>query len=520
MRDSIRLRLLQKKRSPPRKKETRHQPPPQAQSQAEQQANKPLDQNDLVKWIVISDAPDYAAAESQWRNSKNFPVMARHPTYLDRFHKRDLRLGLKCLRAMNECAQQENARLEKEAEALGAAAWAQMMERSGGAEEADAASSMQFDTPMVDRSEKSLVVVLHFKQSFYQDKVLPLIQEAVGLAPQAHSPRTPSASGNIKHKHDLSRQHDASKTAYNAAATKPSPSPSAAESDPAVQEFPPTPAGYADGDDASAAAANAWQMETATQHSQQTSGFAAANANRNSRSPTPSECPPTPRAPDYCSSSPGAMPHDDVATSSLVPLDPMAMDVDVDVDVGAVGEDNDDDDDDDDDDGAGVVEIPARTDTPMGMPVATATTATTPSISFSSPALSKFQPTSNATPGLPLARPPPPFPSSSSSPFPFPVPQQFSTPQQSLRRSTRSTECKTDGASQQVQQQHQTQTQQKLPVEQLSVWQLQREILRLCAERETTRARNEVLREWMGGVRSAAAGAGVGGEVERMDVDG
>ncbi|KAK8177046.1 hypothetical protein IWX90DRAFT_6490 [Phyllosticta citrichinensis] len=171
MKDSTRSKALRKRRPPPKKK-TRDEP-----SEA-----KPLNQNDLVKWIVISDAPDHASVHSKFCNAKGHPVLPRSSKYLDRFGARNLRTGLKCLRAMTDSARQENERLEQEAQALGCVDDKMNVEQQLGTGEErhlntakavvdDADSSMQ-----VDASKESRIATLHFDMSFYRSKVLPFIQ--------------------------------------------------------------------------------------------------------------------------------------------------------------------------------------------------------------------------------------------------------------------------------------------------------------------------------------------------------
>ncbi|KAK8166087.1 hypothetical protein BC567DRAFT_232672 [Phyllosticta citribraziliensis] len=171
MKDSTRSRPLRKSRPPPKKK-TRDEP-----SEA-----KPLNQNDLVKWIVISDAPDHASVHAKFCNAKSYPVLPRSIKYLERFGARNLRTGLKCLRAMTDAARQENERLEQEAQALGCVDDKINVEQQlGGGEEQhrntteavvdDPDSSMQEDA-----SKESRIATLRFDISFYRSKVLPFIQ--------------------------------------------------------------------------------------------------------------------------------------------------------------------------------------------------------------------------------------------------------------------------------------------------------------------------------------------------------
>ncbi|KAK7560069.1 hypothetical protein IWX49DRAFT_79364 [Phyllosticta citricarpa] len=153
------------------------------QQQPSEAQAKPLNHNDLVKWIVVSDAPDYASVVAKFGNAKGYPVLPRSPKYLEKFGARELRVGLKCLRKMNDAAREENGKLEAEAQALGCADGEassameleqQHVEESPNTPKAieDADWSMQLDV----ESKNSLVAILHFNPSFYRSKVLPFIQ--------------------------------------------------------------------------------------------------------------------------------------------------------------------------------------------------------------------------------------------------------------------------------------------------------------------------------------------------------
>ncbi|KAK7511284.1 uncharacterized protein IWZ02DRAFT_106290 [Phyllosticta citriasiana] len=162
--------------SPKQKAHEKQQQPSEAQA-------KPLNHNDLVKWIVVSDAPDYASVVAEFSNAKGYPVLPRSPKHLEKFGARELRIGLKCLRKMNDAAREENGKLEAEAQALGCAdgeASSAMELEQQHVEEGpntpkaieDADRSMQLDV----ESKNSLIAILHFNLSFYRSKVLPFIQ--------------------------------------------------------------------------------------------------------------------------------------------------------------------------------------------------------------------------------------------------------------------------------------------------------------------------------------------------------
>ncbi|EKG21446.1 hypothetical protein MPH_01244 [Macrophomina phaseolina MS6] len=67
--------------------------------------------NDLHKWIIISEAPDFASVRTTYGADEEWPVLPRRASFLDPFGKRELVGGVSSLRSMVECAVQRKDRL-------------------------------------------------------------------------------------------------------------------------------------------------------------------------------------------------------------------------------------------------------------------------------------------------------------------------------------------------------------------------------------------------------------------------